>query len=187
MKFFSLLFLIPAVIFTQVTTTEFGNISTDIGLDLSYIKRELSMPYKSNRINIDGNKYFFDKPSNATLILTEEETPINVITNYNLLEQTFDIFDGTETLKLLPNKIKKVVFANKEFVSINDKFYEVIEINDNFSLLADTYLEIYFPEYTPGIQDKPDPKYRKKNSVFLYYKDRFNYVERRKSFLISMF
>ena len=169
MKFFSLLFLIPAVIFTQVTTTEFGNISTDIGLDLSYIKRELSMPYKSNRINIDGNKYFFDKPSNATLILTEEETPINVITNYNLLEQTFDIFDGTETLKLLPNKIKKVVFANKEFVSINDKFYEVIEINDNFSLLADTYLEIYFPEYTPGIQDKPDPKYRKKNSVFLYY------------------
>ena len=61
------------------------------------------------------------------------------------------------------------------------------EINDNFSLLADTYLEIYFPEYTPGIQDKPDPKYRKKNSVFLYYKDRFNYVERRKSFLISMF
>ena len=121
------------------------------------------------------------------MILTEEETPINVITNYNLLEQTFDIFDGTETLKLLPNKIKKVVFANKEFVSINDKFYEVIEINDNFSLLADTYLEIYFPEYTPGIQDKPDPKYRKKNSVFLYYKDRFNYVERRKSFLISMF
>ena len=115
------------------------------------------------------------------------DSPINVITNYNLLEQTFDIFDGTETLKLLPNKIKKVVFANKEFVSINDKFYEVIEINDNFSLLADTYLEIYFPEYTPGIQDKPDPKYRKKNSVFLYYKDRFNYVERRKSFLISMF
>ena len=110
-----------------------------------------------------------------------------MITNYNLLEQTFDIFDGTETLKLLPNKIKKVVFANKEFVSLNDKFYEVIEINDNFSLLADTYLEIYFPEYTPGIQDKPDPKYRKKNSVFLYYKDRFNYVERRKSFLISMF
>ena len=59
MKFFSLLFLIPAVMFTQVTTTEFGNISTDIGLDLSYIKRELSMPYKSNRINIAGNKYFF--------------------------------------------------------------------------------------------------------------------------------
>ena len=34
---------------------------------------------------------------------------------------------------------------------------------------------------------KRKPKYRKKNSVLLYYKDRFNYVERRKSFLISMF
>ena len=30
-------------------------------------------------------------------------------------------------------------------------------------------------------------KYRKKNSIFLYYNDKFNYVERRKSFLISMF
>ena len=186
MKLHAFVLILPFFIFSQ-SSGEVSNISSDFIIDLSYIKRELSMPYKSNRINIDGNKYFFDKPSNATLILTEEETPINVITNYNLLEQTFDIFDGTETLKLLPNKIKKVVFANKEFVSINDKFYEVIEINDNFSLLADTYLEIYFPEYTPGIQDRPDPKYRKKNSVFLYYKDRFNYVERRKSFLISMF
>ena len=186
MKLHAFVLILPFFIFSQ-SSGEVSNISSDFIIDLSYIKRELSMPYKSNRINIDGNKYFFDKPSNATLILTEEETPINVITNYNLLEQTFDIFDGTETLKLLPNKIKKVVFASKEFVSINDKFYEVIEINDNFSLLADTYLEIYFPEYTPGIQDRPDPKYRKKNSVFLYYKDRFNYVERRKSFLISMF
>ena len=186
MKLRAIVFLVPFFIFSQ-NSGEVSNISSDFIIDLSYIKRELSMPYKSNRINIDGNKYFFDNPLNATLILTEEDTPINVITNYNLLEQTFDIFDGTETLKLLPNKIKKVVFANKEFVSINDKFYEVIEINDNFSLLADTYLEIYFPDYTPGIQEKPDPKYRKKNSVFLYYKDRFNYVERRKSFLISMF
>ena len=186
MKLRAIVFLVPFFIFSQ-NSGEVSNISSDFIIDLSYIKRELTMPYKSNRINIDGNKYFFDNPLNATLILTEEETPINVITNYNLLEQTFDIFDGTETLKLLPNKIKKVVFANKEFVSINDKFYEVIEINDNFSLLADTYLEIYFPDYTPGIQEKPDPKYRKKNSVFLYYKDRFNYVERRKSFLISMF
>jgi len=180
-----LFFLIPLLSFGQASDNTM--IATNIGLDLAYIKRELSMPYKSNRLKIDGNKYFFKDASNATLILIEEETPVNVITNYNLLEQTFDVFDGSETLKLLPNKIQKVIFPDKEFVSIDNKFYEAIEINDNFSLLADTYLEIYFPEYTPGIQDKPDPKYRKKNSVLLYYKDRFNYVERRKSFLISMF
>ena len=186
MKLRAIVFLVPFFIFSQ-NSGEVSNISTDFIIDLSYIKRELSMPYKSNRINIAGNKYFFKEPTNATLVLIEEDTPINVITNYNLLEQTFDVFDGTETLKLLPNKVKKVVFPNKEFVSINGKFYEVIETNENFSLLADTYLEIYFPDYTPGIQEKPDPKYRKKNSVFLYHKDRFNYVERRKSFLISMF
>lgn len=186
MKLYALVFLVPFFIFSQ-SAGEVSNISTDFIIDLSYIKRELSMPYKSNRLKIDGNKYFFKDASNATLVLIEEETPVNVITNYNLLEQTFDVFDGSETLKLLPNKIQKVIFPDKEFVSIDNKFYEAIEINDNFSLLADTYLEIYFPEYTPGIQDKPDPKYRKKNSVFLYHKDRFNYVERRKSFLISMF
>ena len=159
----------------------------DTGVNLEFIKRELSAPYKSNTIIISGNKYYFKKPINATLKLSNNESPVNVITNYNLLEQTFDISDGNETLKLLPNKIDKVVFPATEFVSINDKFYEVIETNNNFLLLADTYLEIYYPEYTPGIQDKPDPQYRKKNSVFLYYKERFNYVERRKSFLISMF
>ena len=185
MKNFLLAFLIPLLSNAQASDNTL--ISTNIGLDLAYIKRELSMPYKSNRVNIDGNKYFFKNASNATLVLSEEETPVNVITNYNLLEQTFDVFDGDETLKLLPDKIQKVVFPDKQFVSIDNKFYEAIEINENFSLLADTYLEIYFPDYTPGIQDKPDPKYRKKNSVFLYYKDRFNYVERRKSFLISMF
>ncbi len=159
----------------------------DTGVNLEFIKRELSAPYKSNTVIITGNKYYFKKPINATLKLSNNESPFNVITNYNLLEQTFDISDGNETLKLLPNKIDKVVFPDTEFVSINDKFYEVIETNNNFLLLADTYLEIYYPEYTPGIQDKPDPQYRKKNSVFLYYKERFNYVERRKSFLISMF
>ena len=111
-----LFFLIPLLSFGQASDNTM--IATNIGLDLAYIKRELSMPYKSNRLKIDGNKYFFKDASNATLILIEEETPVNVITNYNLLEQTFDVFDGSETLKLLPNKIQKVIFPDKEFVSI---------------------------------------------------------------------
>ena len=186
MKLLRLAFLAPFFIFSQ-NTGEVSNISNDFIVDLAYIKRELSMPYNPNRTVIEGNKYFFKKPSNATLILIDGEKPLNVITNYNLLDQTFDIFENNDPLKLLPNKIYKVLFPETEFVSINNKFYEVIEANDEFSLLADTYLEIFFPDYTPGIQDKPDPKYRKRNSVFLYYKNKFNYVERRKSFLISMF
>ena len=87
----------------------------------------------------------------------------------------------------MPDKIEKVTFNDRVFLSVNDKFYELIEQNSNFSLLADTFLEAYIPEYQPGIQEKPDPRYRKSNSVFLYYNDRFTYIERRKNFLISMF
>lgn len=187
MKIYLFLLISPFLILSQITSGDSSPISTDLGLDLSYIKRELSMPYKPNNTSIDGNKYYFKKPYNATLLLVKNNTPINVVTNYNLLEQTFDILDNEEPLKLLPDRIKKVIFPETEFISINNKFYEVIEENDNFSLLADTYLEIYFPSYTPGIQDKPDPVFRKRNSVFLYHKNKFNYVERRKSFLISMF
>ena len=85
------------------------------------------------------------------------------------------------------NKIEKVTFNDRVFLSVNGKFYELVEQNENFSLLADTFLEAYIPEYQPGIQEKPDPRYRRNNSVFLYYNDRFTYIERRKNFLISMF
>ena len=88
------------------------------------------------------------------------------------MEQTFDVILDEKTLKLLPDKIEKVTFNDRVFLSVNDKFYELIEQNSNFSLLADTFLEAYIPEYQPGIQEKPDPRYRKSNSVFLYYNDR---------------
>ena len=134
-----------------------------------------------------GNKYFFKKAKDAILDLFDSDDPINVKTNYNLLDQTFDIKGEENTLKLLPNKIKKVTFNDKVFVSVNGKFYESVEENSNFSLLADTYLEAYTPDYQPGIQEKPDPRFRRNNSLFLYYKDRFTYIERRRTFLISMF
>ena len=63
-----------------------------------------------------------------------------------------------------------------------EKFYESINENENFSILADTFLEAYIPEYQPGIQEKPDPRYRRNNSVFLYYNERFTYIERSKNF-----
>lgn len=178
-----ILLFLPMLIISQQGLTAYG----DTGYNLNRIKRELAAPYNSQKMVIKGNKYFFKNPTNATLVLDDSKEPINVITNYNLLEQTFDVFDENQIYKLLPSKIQKVIFPNIEFTSINNKFYEVIESNEDFSLLADTYLEIYFPEYTPGIQEKPDPKYRKRNSVFLYYNNRFNYVERRKNFLVSMF
>lgn len=151
------------------------------------LQRELATAYNPKNTSFTGNKYFFKKPKDAILNLFDSGDPINVKTNYNLLDQTFDINGQENTLKLLPNKIKKVTFDDRVFVSVNGKFYESVQHHNNFSLLSDTFLEAYVPDYQPGIQEKPDPRFRKNNSLFLYYKERFTYIERRKNFLISMF
>lgn len=151
------------------------------------LQRELATTYNPKTSSFSGNKYFYKRQKNATLELFDSDDPINVETNYNLLDQTFDINGQENTLKLLPHKIKKVTFDDRVFISVNGKFYESIEQNNNFSLLADTFLEAYIPDYQPGIQEKPDPRFRRNNSLFLYYKERFTYIERRKTFLISMF
>jgi len=151
------------------------------------VQREIASVYNPKTTTFTGNKYFYKVPKEAVLILFDSDEPIKVKTNYNLLDQTFDIVGKEKTLKLLPNKILRVTFNDRVFLSKNGKFYESIEENSNFALLADTFLEAYIPEYQPGIQEKPDPRYRRNNSVFLYYNKRFTYIERRKNFLISMF
>ena len=178
-----LLLFIPVLVFSQ---TNF--VSTDMyESNFQLVQREIASVYNPKTTTFTGNKYFYKKPKQAVLILIDSEEPIEVETNYNLLDQTFDIDGKEKTLKLLPNKILKVTFDDRVFVSKNGKFYESIEENSDFSLLADTFLEAYIPDYQPGIQEKPDPRYRKNNSVFLYYNERFTYIERRKNFLISMF
>ena len=183
MKFFVYL-LLPLTIFAQA---DFLSNSSAANSNFQLLQRELATNYDPKTTSYSGNKYFFKKSKDAILDLFDSDDPINVKTNYNLLDQTFDIKGEKNVLKLLPHKIKMVTFDDKVFVSVNGKFYESVEENSNFSLLADTYLEAYTPDYQPGIQEKPDPRFRRNNSLFLYYKGRFTYIERRKTFLISMF
>jgi hypothetical protein len=175
--------LLPLAIFAQTNFISSDSYESNFQL----VQREIASAYNPKTSTFTGNKYFYKKSKQAALELIDSEEPIIVLTNYNLLDQSFDILGEENTLKLLPNKIIRVSFNDRVFVSKNGKFYESIEENDDFSLLADTFLEAYIPEYQPGIQEKPDPRYRRNNSVFLYYKNRFTYIERRKNFLISMF
>ncbi len=180
--------LIFFIFFPITVLAQTNFVSTDMyESNFQLVQREIASVYNPKTTTFTGNKYFYKIPKEAILILLDGEEPIKVKTNYNLLDQTFDIEGGEKILKLEPNKVLKVTFNDRVFVSKNGKFYESIEENSNFSLLADTFLEAYIPEYQPGIQEKPDPRYRKNNSVFLYYKKRFTYIERRKNFLISMF
>jgi len=175
--------LLPLSIFAQTNFISSSSYESNFQL----VQREIASAYNPKTTTFTGNKYFYKKSKQATLVLNDSDEPMIVLTNYNLLDQSFDIVGEENTLKLLPNKITRVSFNDRVFVSKNGKFYQSIEENDDFSLLADTFLEAYIPEYQPGIQEKPDPRYRRNNSVFLYYKNRFTYIERRKNFLISMF
>ena len=181
-----LLFVLLSSVLSFAQADFLSNSST-ANSNFQLLQREIATTYNPKTSSFTGNKYFFKKSKDAVLDLFDSDDPINVKTNYNLLDQTFDINADDKTLKLLPQKIKKVTFEDRVFVSVNGKFYESIEQNNNFSLLADTFLEAYTPDYQPGIQEKPDPRFRRNNSLFLYYKDRFTYIERRKTFLISMF
>ncbi len=176
------------ILFPVATLGQTNFISSDMyESNFQLVQREIASVYNPKTTTFTGNKYFYKKPQEAVLVLFDGEEPIKVKTNYNLLDQTFDIEGEDNILKLEPNKVLKVTFSDRVFVSKNGKFYESIEENSNFSLLADTFLEAYIPEYQPGIQEKPDPRYRRNNSVFLFYNNRFTYIERIKNFLISMF
>ncbi len=184
MRIFIIL-LFPFLVFSQTNVVSTGSFESNFQL----VQSEIASVYNPKTTTFIGNKYFFKSSKPATLVLFDSDEPITVKTNYNLLDQTFDVIsdDNDKTLKLLPNKILRVTFDDRIFISKNGKFYESLHENYEFSLLADTFLEAYIPDYQPGIQEKPDPRYRRNNSVFLYYKDRFTYIERRKNFLISMF
>ncbi len=181
-KIFALLF------FLGLYGQNFNTTNFDIDSNFNIIQNQITAEYSKKVINYSGNRYYFKEPQNALVFLFDGEKPINVKTNYNLLEQTFDIdTENNKTLKLLSNKVSKVSFTEKNFISLKGKFYELISENDNFSLIADTFLELYEPSYTAGIQEKPEPTYRRNNSLLLYVDNKMKKIERRKNFLLSMF
>ena len=166
----------------------FNTSDFNINSNFNIIQSEITAAYTQKKINYSGNRYYFKKPKNALLFLFDDSKPFTVKTNFNLLEQTFDIIDQeNKKLKLLSNKVSKVVFDEKSFISLDGKFYELLAKNEIFSLISDTFLETFEPSYTPGIQEKPELTYRRKNSILLYVDNKFKKIERRKKFILSMF
>ena len=80
-KIFTLLFCIG--LFGQ----NFNTTNFDIDSNFSIIQNQITAEYKKRVINYSGNRYYFKKPQNALIFLFDGEKPINVQTNYNLLEQ----------------------------------------------------------------------------------------------------
>ena len=179
-----LIVLISINLFSQnYNTSTFNN-----AINFDLIKSEISASYKLKSINFDGNRYYFEEPKKASLELFDGRKIKNLLTNYNLFDQVFEVINNeNQKVKLLPNKISKVFFSDHSFISLNGKFYESIESNENFSLLADTFLEAYTPDYQPGFQEKPNLTFRTKNILFIYSSDKLVKFQRNKKSLLDLF
>ena len=119
-----LIFLFTSIsVFSQSS----GDLSGYYDVSFQLIQREIASAYNQKSSTFTGSKYFYRKPKAAILELTDGGEPIEVMTNYNLLDQTFDIEAKENLLKLLPNKVERVSFNDRTFISRNGKFYESID------------------------------------------------------------
>ena len=164
-------------------TTEF-----DSNSNIDIIQREIALRYQPKDVAYYGSKYYFKQDQPAYIDLYESDEPLKVITNYNLIDETFDIKTAVDVFKLSPDKIKKVNFKDNSFVSVNGKFYELYYKSDlGFELIGEVFIKVELPHYTPGIQEKPDPSFRKVSELNIKINDRLRRIERNKSFVSNMF
>ena len=178
--------LFGGFIFGQSFDTQ--NFESQFQTDLQVLQREIARQYTPKEVAFVGNRYYFKEAQPAELELYDSDSPIKVLTNYNLIEETFEIETDWKPLSIKSDKVSKVKFENNTFISLNGKFYELLyDSTKNFKLIADTYLRMEIAHYTPGIQEKPDPTFKKKNDFYIYYKERLIQMERSKGFISRMF
>ena len=88
--------------------------------------------------------------------------------------------------KLLFN-IESIVFVDHSFIVYNSKFYELVTENDKFSVLKSHLIEAIEPKYQPGIEDKPNLRFRKANMLHLVINNKISQVKSSKKSIISLF
>ena len=149
--------------------------------------KQISLGKSNVPLEIDGSTYFFKNPQDCVLILSDGGNPISLKTNYNLLNETFEVESEDGLLNLAPNKISSIRFIENYFVVFNSKFYELITKNNKFSILKSFSLEAIEPDYQPGIQDKPNLRYKKANSLFIVVNNKLSQIKLSKKAIIALF
>jgi hypothetical protein len=178
--------LLGGIIFGQEFNSQ--DFNSQFNTDLQVLQREIARQYTPKEVAFIGNRYFFEEPQPAILELYDATSPIKVLTNFNLIEETFEIETDWKPLSISSDKVVKVKFENNTFISLNGKFYELLyESSKDFKLIANTYLRMEIAHYTPGIQEKPDPTFKKRNDFFIFYNDRLIEMERSRSYISRMF
>jgi len=119
-----LIILFGGFIFGQSFDTQ--NFESQFRTDLDVLQREIARQYTPKEVAFVGNRYYFKESQPAELELYDSDTPLRVITNYNLIEETFEIETDWKPLSISSDKVSKVKFENNTFISLNGKFYELL-------------------------------------------------------------
>jgi len=136
---------------------------------------------------IDGSFYFFKSPKDATIQLLDSDRNFRIKVNYNLRKEYFEFKSGEDFYNLTPDKVKSVVFLNNKFIVFSSKFYELISENEYFKILKSHYVEAIEPVYQPGIEEKPNLRYRKANMLNLVVNNKINQIKTNKKAIITLF
>ena len=163
-----------------------GNVTNSIAL-LQNIINEVNIEKIESSGEIDGSFYFFKSPNNANIKLSDSERALRIKVNYNLRKEYFEFKSGEDFYNLSSDKVESIVFADHKFIVFNSKFYEEITKNDKFSILKSHYIEAIEPNYQPGIEEKPNLRYRKANMFNLIIENKISQIKMTKKAIIALF
>ena len=163
-----------------------GNVTNSIAL-LQNIINEVNLEKIENSGEIDGSYYFFKTPNEANIKLSDSERALRIKVNYNIRKDNFEFKSGEDFFALSTDKAESIVFANHRFIVFNSKFYELITKNDRFIILKSHFVEAIQPKYQPGIEDKPNLRYRKANMLNVVVNNKISQLKSTKKAIIALF
>lgn len=163
-----------------------GNVTNSIAL-LQNIINEVNLEKIESSGEIDGSYYFFKTPNEANIKLFDSERALRVKVNYNIRKDNFEFKSGEDFFALSTDKAESIVFANHRFIVFNSKFYELITKNDRFIILKSHFVEAIQPKYQPGIEDKPNLRYRKANMLNVVVNNKISQLKSTKKAIIALF
>ena len=163
-----------------------GNVSNSIAL-LQNIINEVNLQKIESSGEIDGSYYFFKVPNDANIKFYNSERASRIKVNYNIRKDYFEFKSGEDFYTLSTEKAESIVFANHRFIVFNSKFYELITKNDKFSILKSHFVEAIQPKYQPGIEDKPNLRYRKANMLNIVVNNKINQIKTNKKSILALF
>ena len=183
-KFIILLLILPLNFLIGQNSQ--GNVTNSIA-KLQNIINEVNLEKIEQSGEIDGSIYFFKTPNDANIRLVNSNKPFRVKINYNLRKEKFEFKSGEDYYSLSTEDIESIVFVDHSFIVYNSKFYELVTENDKFSVLKSHLIEAIEPKYQPGIEDKPNLRFRKANMLHLVINNKISQVKSSKKSIISLF